>query len=1659
LEIAPDGQFTLSSALPSIGVPEVWNQFGYDGEGITIAIIDTGIDDEHVGLDDLDDDPSTNDPKVIAFYDSHQHPNQDDGTYEPYDNHGHGSHCAGIAAGTGAPNYNHIGVAPKAKLVGVKIGGGSIPYDSAMRGVEWTIDNKDKFGIDIMSCSWGLYIGGPANQNGQSALSRLMDEAVEAGMVVFIAAGNTAVSLTVYSPADSELAMAVGSVNDNHVLSIFSSQGPTADGRIKPDICAVGEAVQAPNRNTGNGYTSKDGTSMACPMAAGVGALMLHANPYLEPADIKQILHETSEHNTDARFPVSPNNGYGWGVVEAYGAVKRARDLNMTFLSAPSVVHEGDMIQFTANTTYTRTEFTDKGLDGMRIIGDDEILFEISIPALWGPPFNITATSEGNMTYNSNPSLRFDDGRWILEAEYHYTQDVTEPTEAIPKVMFQADTPGVDFNTDYLFFVNITLNGINATKVLKSIMVDNQDPPFAVIENPLDGETVSGTVTVEGSANDPDVTDSVDQVEIKINDGEWENVTGLDNWNYQWDTMALNNGWYSISVRAFDGEEYSEIHNISVYLDNFNLQPEAVIDLISPNPANENEEVSLTGRGIDDDGFITEYEWSSNIDGLLSTSDTFTISSLSIGTHIISFRVKDNDAVWSQKTQSSLRINQIPLAFIDTISPDSANEGETISFSGHGLDDRKISNYHWRSNIDGVLSDQPSFSAILSPGQHIIYFRVQDDDDVWSQEVMQDIRINGIPEAVIDSISPNPAREGEDVTFSGHGNDDGSIVYYEWTSTMDGVIGNSATFSKSDLTVGDHVISLKVLDNDDVWSEYAYQTLEILPVPKAFIDSITPNPSNEGEGVSFSGHGEDIGEVIAYNWRSDRDGFLSNEESFNTMDLSSGIHTIYFSVQNDHEVWSQEVSQELRVNGAPQAFIDSISPNPALEGEDVVFEGHGVDDGGIINYSWSSSINGHLGYGAQIVANQLSKGIHEISFSVQDNDLIWSLAVTQNLRIHERPKAIIDSISPSPANEGEDVLFSGHGVDDGTIMAYEWSSSTDGFLSSSQSFGTSILSIGFHEISFRVRDDNGIWSEYDIENLRINQIPTAQIDYISPGFSNEGEVVDFQGRGFDDGEIIDYYWYSSIDGFLSSQDTFSSSLLSIGNHMIHFKVKDDFEIWSQEVSTSIRINQIPAAVIDTITPLVPNEGEVLTFEGYGVDDGFITDYNWSSNKDGYISGYNHFNYSILSLGDHVISLRVKDDDNVWSEPVFRQVRVNKIPTALITSVSPQPALEGTGVDFRGQGIDDSKISEYFWSSSIDGFLGNSQTFTWFGLSKGLHTITFKVKDDDKVWSNEVSYILRVHSKPKAKILAISPEQPNEDDVIWFEGHGEDDGYVVAYSWTSSIDGDLGGEEVFTAILTPGTHTISLTVMDENNEWSKDVSRKLTVNEIPRAKIDFIFPNPVYSGEIVTMKGHGEDDGFISSYQWTSNMDGIIGTESTLTISDLSIGTHSIYLKVKDNFGIWSKESYSSLTVQMRDNLEPAVRFVNPSSGDKLSDTVFIHVEAEDELGLIESIEIRVDDNNWFKIADSETGYYSMDAKDIGEGKHVLYARAFDGELYSEEEFIIIEVEESEEKGSIDFTSGTFFIILGFLLIPIIIGILLYYIFVVRKRRKRDFIRL
>jgi serine protease AprX len=313
---------TLDTAVPSVGADKVKSDFWFTGKGVTIAVIDTGIDAKHMSLDDMDDDPTTNDPKVIGWYDVINNRST------PYDDNGHGSHVSGIIAGTGAPGKKYVGVAPGAKLVGVKvlssIGSGSTA--GVMKGVEWVIDNKNKYNISVISMSLGSLAIPFITNNGRSAESRLLDTATDQGIVVVVAAGNAGPRYeTVGPPGDSEKAITVGSVRDDHIISTYSSRGPVGipgDMYIKPDVCAPGELVISVKANSLTDYVAASGTSMATPMTAGVVALMLSAKPSLTPTEVKNYLTKSADRDKKIGVQQTPNNDYGWGVINAYATIK-----------------------------------------------------------------------------------------------------------------------------------------------------------------------------------------------------------------------------------------------------------------------------------------------------------------------------------------------------------------------------------------------------------------------------------------------------------------------------------------------------------------------------------------------------------------------------------------------------------------------------------------------------------------------------------------------------------------------------------------------------------------------------------------------------------------------------------------------------------------------------------------------------------------------------------------------------------------------------------------------------------------------------------------------------------------------------------------------------------------------------------------------------------------------------------------------------------------------------------------------------------------------------------------------------------------------------------------------------------------------------------------
>ena len=256
----------------------------------------------------------------------------------------------------------------------------------------------------------------------------------------------------------------------------------------------------------------------------------------------------------------------------------------------------------------------------------------------------------------------------------------------------------------------------------------------------------------------------------------------------------------------------------------------------------------------------------------------------------------------------------------------------------------------------------------------------------------------------------------------------------------------------------------------------------------------------------------------------------------------------------------------------PVAYIDSISPDPAIDGESVSFHGHGADDGSIIEWEWKSSKDGVFGTSADCSSSSLSVGSHTISFRVRDDSLQWSSYVSSSLTIqsestpqssNQRPVANISLIEPLEGTLGEEISFHGYGTDaDGTIIGYQWRSSLDEELSSQSSFSTTSLSKGTHTIYFKVKDNNNSWSVEDSMTMEImeiemdNEIPVPDFTIPVHNSVNSSILFDASNSYDSDGTIASYEWDFG-DNQTGSGKIIAHSYLSQGNYTVTLTVTDD----------------------------------------------------------------------------------------------------------------------------------------------------------------------------------------------------------------------------------------------------------------------------------------------------------------------------------------------------------------------------------------------------------------------------------------------------------------------------------------------------------------------
>lgn len=287
----------LNTSLPAMGMGRMWMDHGFTGRGVKVGVLDTGIDADHP---DMRGRVFANDFTVDAT---------------PFDGDGHGTHVAGIIGGDGTASGGvYKGVAPQCLIYAAKVisDAGNGNSSTLLAGLDWLVGQ----GVNIINISLGI---NNEVDNGTDPVSAACNAAVAAGIVVVVAAGNDGpATYTVNAPAAAADVITVGSATDNQTLAPSSSRGPTADGRVKPDIVAVGVSVTAARAagstlgpTVGTHYQTISGTSMASPHIAGLCALIRQARPTLTPPQVKRLLMQAAE-----PMPGFGPNDQGAGIID-----------------------------------------------------------------------------------------------------------------------------------------------------------------------------------------------------------------------------------------------------------------------------------------------------------------------------------------------------------------------------------------------------------------------------------------------------------------------------------------------------------------------------------------------------------------------------------------------------------------------------------------------------------------------------------------------------------------------------------------------------------------------------------------------------------------------------------------------------------------------------------------------------------------------------------------------------------------------------------------------------------------------------------------------------------------------------------------------------------------------------------------------------------------------------------------------------------------------------------------------------------------------------------------------------------------------------------------------------------------------------------------------
>ena len=947
----------------------------------------------------------------------------------------------------------------------------------------------------------------------------------------------------------------------------------------------------------------------------------------------------------------------------------------------------------------------------------------------------------------------------------------------------------------------------------------------------------------------------------------------------------------------------------------------------------EGEVAELRGTGSDTDGYITQYEWDFEGDGVYdwssalggSTSHRYNVP----GTYMASLRVTDDDGMTDADTATiTVAENKKPSVVISTPTGGQV-VNSTVTISGTASDDdggvesvwirfddgiwhRAVGTDNWLLNWDTTLETNDV---------HVIFAKSNDsleESVIKSVQVTVDnVGVNPRPTCSIVSISPNPAFKLDEIEFMGDGHDDGTIVVWRWSSSIEGVISDNQNFSTNSLNVGNHTIYLQVKDDNGSWSNSDSRLLIIKEFSRP--KQITVHSSSDVESDTIF----DAYDVFWCTWSSYRDGnwniYLkssvngvewgspiritddaSSEREPSLVQLANLTYVIAYSsdISGNFDIylrysqWGGYWSDPVRVADSSD---DEMQPCIYQRPDGKIFLAYSVDKpspvgtsivlrsgNGIFSFSTPVTATTGLSYNYYPALTEAPDGNLSVLFSSDrtGNFEIWQTKYI-NLANFSTPRRITytvrDNFYPSVFEDVSSMYRVVYSDDTNTLYLTDSMDLVE--FSPSAEIPTEFDDN--HDPCIFQDADGSFWVTWNSDDSGNDDIYALSFSGNSPPhpiISSPGDgqnfftsdTISFDGTSSYDPngneELDSFTWKSDLSGTLSTQQSFTR-ILEAGMHNITLTVSD---IHGAESTAKVRItvtstpNHPPTAKANVSDEGEAKVGEELTFTSESEDeDGDTLSYRWDFESDGVWDDLNETAvHAYNATGNYVVTLMVEDTSGANdTDTLTITINENEAPDA--DAGEDQLVNVNTTVNFDATDSEDpdDETLYYAWDFDGDGVTDSqSAEPTHMFTERGEYTVNLTVADP--YGGNDTDSVVITVNKPPVAVIEGEDEGYMGEPMIFSAlSSYDDDGDVLEYQWDFDSDGEVDGaeaemEHTYDEV---GEYIVVLWVMD-GRDGTDSMEMEVTVidrNTAPVAEAgEDIYGN---AGEEIQFDGTGSYD--------------------------------------------------------------------------------------------------------------------------------------------------------------------------------------------------------